>query len=241
MKPGFANGKQDPLPRRRITAQERSSRQYTTRRSQILQAASVVFRKRGYESTSLANIAHELNMDRSTVYYYFRSKDEIFHELVSDIAKENVRRLESAVLEDASASEKLTLAVDLLMDSYEEHHNYIYLFFDFMQHSRSDADMKYHLKDLVNSSKRYEELLSIILDEGRKDGELQYDGPPMVIAYGILGMVNWTSRWFDPSNHISAAEIAEAYIRLVLDGLRSGPRSASEAPLNSTAREETPC
>jgi len=50
-------------------------------RNRILDGARKVFLRKGYESASIRNIAEEINYSPSSIYFYFKEKDEIFHEL----------------------------------------------------------------------------------------------------------------------------------------------------------------
>lgn len=52
------------------------------RREQILSAALKVFAKRGFAATKISDIVAQGGMSHGLVYHYFKSKEEIFHELV---------------------------------------------------------------------------------------------------------------------------------------------------------------
>lgn len=51
-------------------------------REQLIQAARVVFARYGYKKTALDDIAREARKGKSTIYYYFKSKDEIFKAVI---------------------------------------------------------------------------------------------------------------------------------------------------------------
>lgn len=55
------------------------------RREQILSVASGLFRKHGFDRTSLRQIAESLNLSKSGLYHYFAAKDQIMHALVDPL------------------------------------------------------------------------------------------------------------------------------------------------------------
>jgi len=67
-------------------------------RQKIILAASEVFGRYGYRKTTVEDIAAQLHMVKSSLYYYFRGKEEIFHAVVDCEAKKARKHL-SAILE----------------------------------------------------------------------------------------------------------------------------------------------
>ena len=61
-----------------------------------------------------------------------------------------------------------------------------------------------------------------IIEEGYADRTLRNVGAPRVVAYGVLGIVGWTHRWFRPDqSDFSAEEIGKTYAELLLSGLEN--------------------
>jgi hypothetical protein len=60
---------------------------------------------------------------------------------------------------------------------------------------------------------------ALLIREGQEKGDLRPDLDPKVVAFGILGMCNWVSRWFHPSKEIGLEEIIETYSLMAVDGL----------------------
>jgi len=94
---------------------------FDDRRQEILDAAEEVFAEKGYRSTTLNEIARAVNIKTPGLYYYFRSKEDIYNSLLMDI----YRRLGETVLEPVRSApdpgEKLRLLVVLLVDFWKEH------------------------------------------------------------------------------------------------------------------------
>jgi AcrR family transcriptional regulator len=213
------------LSRRREAAQEKRGRRYLNRRQEILDAAVRVFRTKGYAAATLADVADELKTDRTTLYYYYRSKEELFSDLVYDVAASNVSALSTIRRSRATPQDKLRDAIVLLMSSYGEHYPYLYLFLDNRLDHEEDEDEAEDsfFGELVALRKQAEDIFTAILAEGMRKGAFDDDVPPRVVAYAVLGMVNWTHRWFEPNGKIGAEQMGEVFARIALRGLDLDP------------------
>lgn len=80
---------------------ERKIREKEELREQILKAAKRLFIERGFEKTSIRNIADEIEYSPGIIYHYFQDKNEIFHALHEEGFQELRKRLEIlAAVED---------------------------------------------------------------------------------------------------------------------------------------------
>jgi AcrR family transcriptional regulator len=82
-------------------------------RQQILETAQRLFNEHGYDATSLQLIADETGLTKAAVYYYFRTKAEIRHEIVWP----GVERLKT-LLDEAAAIRGRRARVEHLVNSF---------------------------------------------------------------------------------------------------------------------------
>src|SRR5947207_409360 len=68
-----------------ISIQAAPSRPPRRRQQEILEAAARVFHEKGYESTSIQDIADEVGILKGSLYYYIRSKEDLLYEIIRDI------------------------------------------------------------------------------------------------------------------------------------------------------------
>lgn len=71
-----------------------------TRRSELVEAAEILFRKKGYRQTSVSDIVGRVGVAQGTFYYYFKSKDNILDAVVSDYVRGYRRALEALIAQD---------------------------------------------------------------------------------------------------------------------------------------------
>jgi TetR/AcrR family transcriptional regulator, cholesterol catabolism regulator len=208
------------IGRRRAAALAEGGTAYTERRAEIVAAAAQVFREKGFNGTSLADVAESLGTDRATLYYYIGSKDELFHEIVRDAAAANAAEAETIRDSTDTSAAKLTRLITSLMSSYATHYPYLFVYIQ-EDLSKVSGGRSSWAREMSAINKRYDDAAIAIVKSGIEDGTLRTATSARVIANGIIGMVNWTHRWYrngDPSMP-DADEIGSAYAQMVLNGL----------------------
>jgi AcrR family transcriptional regulator len=204
------------IAKRRAAARKDASRHYQARRREILQAAATVFRTQGVASTSVDDIARAAGVDRSSVYYYVGGKDELFGEVVAGAVVNNVQLAESILSRDVPPEEKLHTLITDVMASYAEFYPEIYVF---LREDPETLSAEVGL-DIPELQRRFDRALTSIIREGVDTGAFRSDIPPRLGAYGIIGMLNWTHRWFHPDGPLDASDVARAFATLAVEGMR---------------------
>ncbi len=215
----IATERDGDFERRLAVARERPSGRYAQRRREIFDAAAEVFRRRGYHGTTFGDIADELGADRASMYYYVSGKEEILEALVSEVVKVNLAGAIAIRDGDGSAPEKLRALVESLMASYGEHFPTIYIL---IQENLAELgpERSGWAREMREVNRAYETVVTEVIEAGQADGTLAAGAPPRLLAYGIIGMVGWTNRWFNPGQSpFDAAEIGGAFADTLLDGL----------------------
>jgi len=207
------------MGRRRAAAKDDGTAAYAERRAEIKAAAADLFKKEGFRGTSIGRIAQALGIDRATLYYYVGSKEELFDEVVTEAVRANVATAEAIRDGDGPVPEKLRTLVVALMESYAAHYPFLYVF---IQENLSHVAPKRTAwsEEMRQLNKRYEDVVVEIITAGQADGTLRSVTEPWLLAYGLIGMVGWTNRWYDPERSAaSAVQIGTAYADMLLNGM----------------------
>lgn len=207
------------IGRRRAAAQDGDRAAYRERRREIIAAAAGLFKSHGFRGTSIGQIAEALGTDRATLYYYVGSKEELFDEVVSDAVRANVARAEAIRDGAGDAPDKLRRLVTELMDSYAASYPFLYVFIqENLSHvGEKRADWSAEMRGL---NRAYQDCVTAIIESGIAEGTIRPVAEPWVLAYGLIGMVGWTNRWFNPEkSDVDAATIGRAYADVLLEGL----------------------
>jgi AcrR family transcriptional regulator len=201
---------------------------YSTKREALLQAAARVFRERGFDASTINDIASESGIDRATMYYYFTDKYEIFAAVIADAVSANVATAEGIAEGPGTAVEKVEQLVSALLRSYETHYPYLFVYIQEDVAKLGTADTK-SLKMLRDLGRRYHFAIENTVRAGIESGEFHPDHDPRLSTYFLLGALNWTHRWFTPGKGHSVEEIAASFSRLALNGLVAVPPTCERA------------
>lgn len=216
------------MGKRRAAAQADGGAAYQERRHAILRSAASVFKQRGLQGASLGEIAEAVGTDRATLYYYVGSRQELFDVVVSEAVEANVAQAEAIRAQDAPAPEKLRMLATSLMTSYAENYPfpYVYIQEDLTRLGHANGNAKAH-----EMNHRYDAAVIGIVQDGLDDGSLSSTASARTIAFGLIGMLNWTHRWFNPSTPgPDAVAIGSAFADMVLDGLQTTRISRRKPP-----------
>lgn len=222
------------IARRREAAVAQGSADYTAKRNELIRGAAMLFKEKGYEATTLKDIAEHAGLDRSTIYYYVGTKEEVFQEAVRGILYDNVAEAEHLVrLQSLDPREKLRRLIERLMVSYEESYPYMHVYIQQDMQKVAGEDTQW-AREMTRQTHRFEKAFMTLIDEGIARGVFRSDVPVSLAANAIFGMVNWTHRWHKPDGKQTARDIADAFCKIYFDGMQEtkprGPSSARRNP-----------
>lgn len=153
----------------------------------VLKVAQDIFAKYGLSKTTIDDIAKAAGVGKSSIYYYFKNKDDIFRAVIESQVKYVQEKIKNAISEVQSPQEKLKKFVIARMRCFREiAHIYEHVFkneylqhYAYIQQIRKDYDQLE--VDIVNS----------ILKEGIEQGVFKIQDPNLasfVIMLGIKGL-----------------------------------------------------
>lgn len=208
------------IGKRRSAAKEDSSAVYRRRRKEIAEAAIRVFDRLGLKGASISAVAAELNIDRASIYYYISSKDELFDEIMRTVAERNSTIAQEIALSPLPPIQKLRDLIVAIMVSYGKHYPLLFIYIrENLSHAPEERST--WSADMREINRTIENAFIDIIEEGYADGSLRNVGPAKVVAFGMLGVVGWTHRWFRPAtSEFSAQEIGETYADMILGGMK---------------------
>lgn len=230
-------GAASAISKRRSAAKEDATEPYEKRRKEIAIAAVRVFNRLGFKGASISAVATELGCNRASLYYYISSKKELFDEILREVAERNAGMVSRIAASKLSPRRKLHDVIVALMKSCGDHYPLIYIYVreDLTLVSDKRSAWSKHMRKL--NQQAVDALIGII-EEGYADKSFRRAGEARFVAYGILGMISWTHRWFKPGTPggLSAEEIGEIYAALPLSGLEASSARAPE--LSAQARQK---
>ncbi len=207
------------LPRRRVPAPSHgaaaraSAPDTLDKPSEIFAAALRLFQVKGYHGASMQDLADAVGMQKASLYYYFRSKEELLALVCQRGASAFTRELEEIVASDWAASVKLRRALECHLGALCEQ---LDLFSVFLREQKFLGETQ--KETLRGEGKNHAALWSAILEQGIASGEFRAVNVT-VTTLALLGMCNWLYEWYSPDGAFAPPEIAATFSELVLTGL----------------------
>jgi AcrR family transcriptional regulator len=185
-----------------------------SRKEQIVQSASKLFREKGFEGTSMRDIASSLGIEAASLYSHIKSKDEILDIICFKMADEMIKSIDEVNDIYFNAEEKLGMAIKNHVKIVTGDPDASSVFQREWRHLR-----KPRLKEFITLRNRYESGFTQILING--EHENVFEAPDKKFAVlTILSTLNWITEWYSPKGKMTADEIAEHLTEFVLTGLR---------------------
>jgi AcrR family transcriptional regulator len=86
----------------------------------ILQSAVKLFTEKGFRNTAVHEITNDAQVNKALLFYYFKSKENLFHVLVEDLMKSIADAIRTEVKKDRPADKKLKMLFKLYVQKYLE-------------------------------------------------------------------------------------------------------------------------
>ncbi|MDF2367965.1 TetR/AcrR family transcriptional regulator [Sneathiella sp.] len=190
-------------------AREEGLHRSDNRRQELMAAAAYLFNQRGYDATSMRDIAREAGMLAGSMYYHFSSKED----LIVATYEEGKRLISTAVLEATDGVEdpweRLTQAAIAHMNTLFGGNNFsILLCADI---SRTAPTLRSRLIEIRDS---YDKLFMDLIE----DLPLADDIDKGLLRLNLLGSLNWSTSWYRPGGQ-TPAQIGAFFVRVMRDGL----------------------
>jgi AcrR family transcriptional regulator len=187
------------------------------RKEQILDAALNLFYERGYDATSIQDIADAVGLLKGSLYYHIPSKESVLFEIVRRAHDDLLALTDEALNTDAPALERLRTLIGRHCEYVASNTHAVSVFFN--EYRALDEA---HRKVIVAERDEYEKRIRDLIRQGQDNSEIAKDLTPKVTAMGLLGMVNWIYQWYRNDGTLSGAEIGRQIAELAVRALGPG-------------------
>jgi AcrR family transcriptional regulator len=207
------------IGKRRTAALRDGGEGYAQRRAEIIAAGAQMFREKGFEATSLRDVAELLGADRASLYYYVASKNELFQLVTQRAVEEVVQTAERAASESTKAEDRLRKLVITTVELYEVHFPYMFVYIqEDMNRIHSGSLDEVWARTMLQLGRRYEDALLKIIDDGVAEKAFTVEHRHIAMNF-VIGAVNWTHRWFKPGGDLNGKEVGGQLANMVAAGL----------------------
>jgi TetR/AcrR family transcriptional regulator, cholesterol catabolism regulator len=185
---------------------------YDRRQRDLVTRAADVFATRGYDQSTMQDVAEASGLATGALYHYFKGKEELLAAICDELVDPLVDEAEHVIAQHANPREQLVALVRAWVAHVVDHRDNMLVF----QQERHLIERGERWRSVRTARKRFERLVDNVLQRVDEAGILTTTDRRLALS-ALLGMVNHTAQWYRPSGRLSATEIADGYVRLLLD------------------------
>lgn len=172
------------------TSQEHQSlkeKQRKERELLILQVAAETFLEKGYHETSIDEIAARVGIAKGTVYLHFASKEDLIATVFIQDIQMVQEKLDDIFSTETQATHKLSMIIDLIYSNYiAKWDKLLYM----ISHDANIRKIFTEHKELHELHARITSQLSAVLDQGKREGEIDSGLPTEAIEVAFLCLLS---------------------------------------------------
>lgn len=184
-------------------------------RTYIVGVARRIFTRNGFRKATMEEIASASNMGKSSIYYYFKSKEEIFRAVVEFEAQMLKERLNRVISKNCSPSDRLKAYILFRLHHIRTLENF---------YSALNEDTLSHMSFILEIRRNFEveeqHLVREILEDGMKQGIFQISSSKIgAIAISTMMKGLELPLLLDEAHKTDRKELMEDLIRVLLYGI----------------------
>jgi AcrR family transcriptional regulator len=184
-------------------------------RQEILRTAARLFQQRGYDATSMNDVAAALKLSKGGLYHHFQSKDEILFEIMNHAMEITQERVISPVRGIVDPVERLRALIRLHIEvvlSPRDREITVML--------HENHPLPPTLRKRINTRKKeYIHFVENLMADVQKVKQGKGAVSPRAAAFALLGMINWIYQWYKPEGSLQTHNLVPQFTELVFGGI----------------------
>jgi TetR/AcrR family transcriptional regulator, cholesterol catabolism regulator len=175
--------------------------------------AAEVMCEKGYEATSMNDIADAVGLTKAGLYHYIRGKEDLLFQIMSygmdmvdqdaiapaKLISDPMVRLRTIISRHSKRVIEFGGAVSILLDE---------------MYALTPA----HRRTIKARKRAYFDLLRETLEQLSADGKLR-NVSPTVATFSLFGMINWVSRWYRKDGKLTSEQILGDFLEIALNSV----------------------
>jgi len=179
----------------------------------VLDAAAALFWRKGYAASSTRELAMALGMEKASLYYHFRQKEDLLYAICITTLERGIRVVTEAVAAASSPAEKIRVLIRAHLNAIlDEPDRYATTLTEIRSLSTKRRKRVLELRDA------YESVIRSILRDGQTAGVIRADIPSKYLTLSLLDLLNYSMFWFRQGKNLSSERLAELFTTIFLDG-----------------------
>ena len=183
-------------------------------RSEIIQAAAQIFRRKGYHATSMQDIAEAVHLQKASLYHHVQNKQDILVTILDQALDRMIADMQAVLDSPTPPEDKLALAVHAYVRQLVDQRDLAAV----LLYEYRSLDSRRRTRHLARRD-RFEALWRSLLEQGVASGAFRSLDAP-IVASAFLGVMNGMLAWYRQDGRLSPDMIADTFADLFLGGIR---------------------
>ncbi len=178
-------------------------------KGKLLVAAAKLFRQKGYEKTTVRDLAAALGIQSGSLFYHYKSKEAILKAVMQDTIVYTTEKLIQALQPFTKPRERLLALITAELDSIngDTEEAMAVLVFEWQALSPESQ------AELLTLRQNYENLWLQTLQQAKDDGIITTE--PALTRRLLVGSLSWSRHWYDPQGDMTISQLAEQVVNLI--------------------------
>lgn len=180
---------------------------------ELLDVVVGVFISRGYDATSMDDLARATGLTKSSFYHHVSGKEELLRRAVARAVDALFAVLVEPASVDGRAVDRLEHVVRRSVDVLAAELPYVTVLLRVRGNTAAE-------RWALNRRREFDRRLSALVRAAIDEGDVRADLDPALLTRLLFGMVNGVAEWYRPNGAHPSSAVADALVRLAFDGLR---------------------
>jgi len=179
-------------------------------RGKLLQTAAHLFRSKGFDRTTVRDLASAVGIQSGSIFHHFKSKDEILRSVMEETIIYNTALMRAALADAGNQRERVLALIRCELQSIMGGTGEAMAVLVYEWRALSPEGKAYILALRDN----YEQIWLDVLDEAKAAG--YFKAETFILRRLLAGALSWTTTWFRPDGSLSLDQLAEQALLLVV-------------------------
>jgi len=183
-------------------------------KQRILESSLELFQKNGYHGVTVEQIVEKANTSKGGFYHYFKSKDELLYEIHDVFISYVIKKAQETYDEYETPVLRLCGMLHSFIKVFDVYNPYITVFY------QESAYLQAAYKEVINEKRdQYRKLIERVIKEGQERGDFRREVPANIATMSIIGMINWSYKWYKRDGPLSIEQIGDVFRDLILHSI----------------------
>lgn len=179
-------------------------------RGRLLDCSARLFRQKGYERTTVRDIAAAVGIQSGSIFHHFPTKEAILQAVMSEALVYFTEQLRDAIEAQEGAEQKLLACIRSELEFTVADDTSAVMSVLITEWRCLSAA---HQKDILEYRAGYEQLWMHVLSDANSSGVIE--GDEFILRRMLAGGIHWTTTWFQPDGKMSIDELAQETLRII--------------------------